>query len=104
MALEGLPDDAALARVMDIIEPMLGPGVRNPVAVVQTNWTNHPWVGGGYVTWARPWDRTDPWASMRASHEGLHFTGAELASAYPGFIEGAIRAGHETVARLGQDS
>jgi monoamine oxidase len=37
---------------------------------------------------------------MRASHDDLHFTGAELASVYPGFIEGAIRAGHETAARI----
>ena len=100
MALEGLSDEAALAKVMDVIEPILGPGVRNPVTVVQTNWTDHPWVGGGYATWPKPWDTADPWAPMRVSHDGLHFTGAELASAYPGFIEGAIRAGHETAARI----
>lgn len=103
-ALEGLSDDEALAQVMDVIEPMLGPEVRTPVTVVQTNWTDHPWVGGGYATWARPWDRSDPWAPLRRSHDGLHFTGAELASAYPGFIEGAIRAGHETAARIRQES
>ena len=100
MALEGLSDEAALAKVMDVIEPILGPVVRNPVTVVQTNWTDHPWVGGGYATWPKPWDTADPWAPMRVSHDGLHFTGAELASAYPGFIEGAIRAGHETAARI----
>lgn len=100
MALQGLADDAALARVMDIIEPMLGPGVRNPVTVVQTEWTDHPWVGGGYATWPRPWESDDPWAALRRSHDGLHFTGSELASAYPGFIEGAIRAGRETAARI----
>jgi monoamine oxidase len=103
MALEGLSDSAALAKVMDIIEPMLGPGVRNPITVVQTNWTDHPWVGGGYATWPKPWHTADPWAPMRTSHDGLHFTGAELASAYPGFIEGAIRAGHETAARVQQE-
>lgn len=102
-ALEGLSDEAALARVMDTITPMLGSGVRNPVTVVQTNWTDHPWVGGGYATWPKPWDTSDPWAPMRVSHDGLHFTGAELASAYPGFIEGAVRAGHETAARINQD-
>lgn len=103
MALEGVSDDAALGKVMDIIEQMLGPGVRNTVTVVQTNWTDHPWVGGGYATWPKPWDTSDPWAPMRVSHDGLHFTGAELASAYPGFIEGAIRAGHETATRIHQE-
>lgn len=100
MALHGLSDEAALAKVMDIIEPMLGPEVRKPMTVVQTNWTDHPWVGGGYATWARPWTAEDPWEPMRASHCGLSFTGAELASAFPGFIEGAVRAGRETAARI----
>jgi monoamine oxidase len=37
------------------------------------------------------------------SHHGLHFTGAKLTAAYPGFIEGAVRAGHETAARIHQE-
>lgn len=104
MALDGLSDDAALATVMDFIEPMLGPNVRNPLTVVQTDWSDHPWVGGGYATWAKPWHTADPWAPLRASHHGLSFTGSELASTYPGFIEGAIRAGHETAARIHQQN
>jgi monoamine oxidase len=103
MALEGLSDDAALAKVLDIIEPMLGPAVRAPVTVVQTNWTDHPWVGGGYATWPKPWDTADPWEPMRKSHDGLYFTGAELAPAYPGFIEGAVRAGQDIAARIREE-
>ncbi|MCX7349329.1 MAG: FAD-dependent oxidoreductase [Alphaproteobacteria bacterium] len=60
-------------------------------------------VGGGNATWPKPWDTADPWASMRMSHDGLSFTGAELASAYAGFIEGAVRAGHEVAARIHHD-
>lgn len=100
MALEGLSDEAVVAKVMGIIEPMLGAEVRNPITVVQTNWTDHPWVGGGYATWPKPWDKDDPWAPMRVAHDGLHFTGAELAPAFPGFIEGAVRAGREVAARV----
>ncbi len=100
VAMDGLPDDAILAKVMNIIEPMLGPQVRQPVTVVQTNWTDHPWVGGGYATWARPWETEDPWSPMRQPHDGLHFTGAELAPAFPGFIEGAVRAGRDVAARM----
>jgi len=104
MGLQGLSDDAALAKVMGIIEPMLGPQVRNPVTVVQTDWTDHPWVGGGYATWPKPWDEDDPWAAMRTSHDGLYFAGAELGSAFAGFIEGAVRAGREVAARMMEHS
>lgn len=100
MALEGLGDDQALARVMEMIEPMLGPKVRTPVTVIQTNWTNHPWVGGGYDTWAKPWDSKDPWAPLYKAHDGLHFSFAELAQQFPGFIEGACRRGREVADRI----
>lgn len=100
MAMEGLSDDQVLAKVMDIIEPMLGPKVRNPVAVIQTNWTGHPWVGGGYDTWAKPWDAHDPWAPLYPAQDGLHFSFAELGPQFPGFIEGACRRGREVATRI----
>ena len=100
LAMEGLSEDAVLAKVMDIIEPMLGPEVRHPIRVVQTNWTDHPWVGGGYATWPRPWTAEDPWAAMRRTHDGLSFAVSELAASYPGFIEGAVRSGREVAARI----
>lgn len=100
LAMEGLSEDAVLAKVMDIIEPMLGPEVRQPIRVVQTNWTDHPWVGGGYTTWPRPWTAEDPWAAMRRTHDGLSFAVSELAASYPGFIEGAVRSGREVAARI----
>jgi monoamine oxidase len=99
-AMAGLSEDQVLAKVMDIIEPMLGPKVRTPATVVQTNWTDHPWVGGGYDTWAKPWKTEDPWEPMRRAHDGLHFTCAELAPEFPGFIEGATRAAQEVAARV----
>ena len=100
MVMEGLTEEQVLARVMDIMEPMLGPEVRHPVTVVQTNWTDHRWVGGGYDTWARPWDTEDPWAPLRAGHAGLHFSVSELAAEYPGLIEGACRRGREVADRI----
>lgn len=100
VAMAGLSEDQVLAKVMDAIEPMLGPKVRMPATVVQTNWTDHPWVGGGYDTWAKPWETEDPWEPMRRAHDGLHFACAELAPAFPGFIEGATRAGQDVAARV----
>lgn len=68
--------------------------------MVQPVWTDHPWVGGGYATWARPWEEVDPWAALREPHDGLWFTGMELSSAFPAFFEGALCAGEEIAERL----
>ena len=57
-------------------------------------------MGGGYATWPRPWTAEDPWAAMRETHDGLFFAVSELAAAYPGFIEGAVRSGREVAARI----
>lgn len=100
MALEGLTDEEALSAVLDIIEPMLGPAVRDPITAVQENWSDHPWVAGGYATWAKPWDTEDPWAPLRAPHDGLYFAGAELGDTFAGHIEGAVRAGRHTAALI----
>lgn len=98
--MAGLAEEEVLARVLDILEPMLGPQVRHPVTVVQTNWTDHAWVGGGYDTWAKPWETDDPWAPLRAGQGGLHFAVSELAAEYPGLIEGACRRGQEVAGRI----
>jgi monoamine oxidase len=60
---------------------------------VQADWTGHPWVGGGYNSWPRPWTGEDPLCRMSREYEGLHFAGAEIAPKYRGYVEGAIRSG-----------
>ncbi len=104
MALEAMNDEEALSAVLDIIEPMLGPAVRDPITVVQENWSGHPWVGGGYATWARPWEAEDPWAPLRSAHDGMYFAVAELGSSFAGHIEGAVCSGRDTATRLLSDA
>ncbi len=100
----GQTDSPSGLSAIDMVEPLTGPKAPSPVTAAQTNWTDHPWVGGGYATWPKPWTTDDPWKPMRASHDGPCFTGTELAPAFPGFIEGAVRAGRESAARLLQQN
>lgn len=95
-----LPDDQVLSTVLDILDPILGAAVRSPLTVVQTDWTNHPWVGGGYNSWPRPWRTKDPIEALRTPRSAIHFACAEIAPAYRGFIEGAIRAGLSVAERI----
>lgn len=99
-AWAALPDDRVLARVLDVLEPILGPDVRTPLTVMQADWTNHPWVGGGYNSWPRPWTDHDPIEALRRPRKGVHFACAELAPSYRGFIEGALRSGLSVANRI----
>ncbi len=99
-AWHGRSDADVLAEAMDLIEPMLGTAVRKPVTVIQTDWTGHPWVGGGYCSWPRPWSTDDPYQRMLGAHGGLHFAGSEIASRNPGLVEGALQSGLDVARRI----
>jgi monoamine oxidase len=96
----GKDEAQVLSEVMKILEPILGPAVRNPVHVVQTDWVDHPWVGGGYNSWPRPWSGDDPMEILGQEHAGLHFACAEIAPGYRGYIEGALRSGAGAANRI----
>lgn len=88
-----LSEAAVLQRVFDLMEPLCGSAVRHPLTVLQTDWTDHPWVGGGYNASPRPWTGEDPLIRLTRDHGGLYFAGAEIADRCRGYIEGAIRSG-----------
>jgi monoamine oxidase len=88
-----LADEAVLKKVFDLLEPICGAAVRHPLTVIQTDWTDHPWVGGGYNASPRPWTDEDPLIRLTMDHGGLYFAGAEIADRCRGYIEGAIHSG-----------
>jgi monoamine oxidase len=93
-----------LLELMDVLEPLLGPEVRKPVTVLQADWTDHPFVGGGCNSWPRPWTVDDPIAPLQTGHDRLHFAGADSAPQFQGFVEGALRSGEAVAQRILQDS
>jgi monoamine oxidase len=93
-----LGDTTVLGKVFDLLEPVCGAAVRHPLNAIQTDWTDHPWVGGGYNASPRPWTGEDPLIRLTRNHGGLYFAGAEIAERCRGYNEGAIRSG-EAVAQ-----
>lgn len=89
-------DSEVIERVFDLLEPVIGDAVRHPLTVINTDWTDHPWVGGGYNAAVRPWTGDDPLSRMSKNHRGLFFAVAEIAPRYRGYIEGAIQSGIST--------
>ena len=97
---KGLPEAQVLAEMLDILAPLTGEGIRAHTDAVLCDWTGHPWCGGGYNSWPRPWVDADPVAQLLAPHGGLHFAGAELATDYRGYIEGALQTGTDAATRI----
>lgn len=88
-----LSDPTVLKKVFDLLEPFCGTAIRHPLIVIQADWTDHPWVGGGYNATPRPWTGVDPLIRLTRDQDGLYFAGAEVSDSYRGYIEGAIHSG-----------
>ena len=99
-----LPQAERWSLMMGHLEAMLGLEVRNPVTVMEADWTGHTWCGGAYNSCPRPWTDADPIRRLQDAQDGLTFAGAEVATSYSGYIEGALRSGRAAAARaLGRD-
>jgi monoamine oxidase len=95
-----LPPEERWSLMMGHLEAMLGPDVRTPLTVMEADWTGHPWCGGGYNSWPRPWTNVDPIRRLQDAQDGMTFAGAEIAQTYSGYVEGALRSGRLAATRL----
>ena len=66
------------------------------MSFLEREWTQDQWGAGGYCNeivdprHAPP--HADAIGTLRAGAPGISFTSTELADAFPGYIEGALRA------------
>ncbi|WP_455361432.1 flavin monoamine oxidase family protein [Streptomyces sp. SYSU K21746] len=97
-----LPESRRRTDVLSTLERLFGAGAREPVDYVEKIWPQDPWAGGGYA--ANP----GPGAWVAHGREGwrapvgrIHWAGAETASVWNGYMDGAIssgeRAAHEVL-------
>jgi monoamine oxidase len=81
----------------DVVEALVrcfGPEAARPVAVVERDWTSDPWSRGGYGGLLGPgaWSAHGP--AFRRTGGRIQWAGAETASRWFGYMEGAIDSGH----------
>lgn len=99
-ALAARDDAAARAQVLAVVRRAWPVGGDAQVHVAR--WVDHPWSGGGYNSVVRsgaPWDA----ARVLREHAGpVQFAGSELAPAFAGYMEGALRSGALAAARVGR--
>jgi monoamine oxidase len=110
--LQQLTADERRQLVIERLVEGYGPEAASPVSFLERDWRPDRWGAGGYcneivdVAFAPP--HVDALGVLRTGVPGISFASTELAPEFPGYIEGALRAGRaaadRVLARLGTDT
>lgn len=75
-----------------------GEEARNPMEYVEKNWPVEPWIEGAFTAYLTPgaWTRYGP--ALRPPFGRVHWAGTEAAPRWPGYFDGAVRAGEDAAA------
>lgn len=87
-------------RFVDSVVKSFGEVAAQPLAYVERDWASEPYTGGCHGAHFAPgvWTTNGP---ILAEAQGvLHWAGAEYASRFNGYMEGAVRSGLEVAARV----
>ena len=81
--------DAVVARLVDLF----GPHAARPTAVVSRDWSAEPYSRGCYGGYLPPGVWTTYGHALREPVGPLHWAGAETATEWAGYLEGAVQSG-----------
>ncbi|MGH2954359.1 MAG: flavin monoamine oxidase family protein [Solirubrobacterales bacterium] len=91
--------------VADCLGRLFGPQASEPQHYVDKAWANEEWTRGCYGAFMPPGAWTDHGKALRTPIGPLHWAGTETATAWSGYMDGAVRSGEraadEVLAALG---
>jgi monoamine oxidase len=98
------PADERRRAVVDCFARLYGPRAARPDAYVERLWAEEEWSRGCYGCHMPPGTWTSYGPTLREPIGHLHWAGAEYATVWSGYMEGAVRSGEraakEAVGRL----
>jgi monoamine oxidase len=96
------PASAGVRRraVLDSLVRYFGPRAATPADYVELDWQRERWSGGCYGTLFGPnvWTRYGP--ALRQPAGPIHWAGTETATAWCGYMDGAVRSGQRAAAEV----
>ena len=99
-----LPADERRSAVVDCFARLYGPRAAKPDAYVERLWAEEEWSRGCYGCHMPPGAWTSYGPALREPIGRLHWAGAEYATVWSGYMDGAVRSGEraarEALARL----
>ncbi|MCK7613656.1 flavin monoamine oxidase family protein [Roseibium sediminicola] len=92
------------AKILEDLAKALGAEAAAPLDYVERDWAADPLGTGGYNAFAAGPHAEGAVERIRRGENGLAFACTELATRFPGFVEGAIRTGRDMAAHLMETS
>ena len=86
--------------VLATLAEHLGPEARAPTGYAERDWTREPWSRGCYGAYLPPGALTKYGPALRAPHGRVHWAGTETATAWSGYVEGAVLSGRRAAAEV----
>lgn len=100
--LAGLTREQRWEQIQQPLVRLFGSSAADPVAQFERIWVDDPWVGGGYNAHVAAGKMRAPDAVLRKMQDRVTFACAEIATRFPGYIEGAMDEGQKAAGRTAQ--
>jgi monoamine oxidase len=94
------PKEERLALVKAQLRKWFGERAGRPRAMVEKDWAEDPWTGGCPVCNPVPTTLAVEGSLLRQPMGRVHFAGTETATAWAGYMEGAVQSGERAAAEI----
>ena len=101
--LGALTAPARRQAVLDCFTRYFGPAAGRPTGFVERAWAAEEYSGGCYAGYFGPGGWTGYGSVLRPPVGPLHFAGTETATAWFGYLDGAVRSGEAAAAAVGAE-
>jgi monoamine oxidase len=88
------------AAFIELMVAVYGEGAQSPLFYHEMLWPEQPWQLGAPTTFVPPGAFASTAVGRQRPVGRIHFAGTEAAACYPGFMEGAVRAGNASARAL----
>jgi monoamine oxidase len=91
-SLGRVPPGGRRALVLSGLARLFGPAAGRPERYLEQDWREEPWSGGGPTSYFPPGGWTGYGPALRAPVGPIHWAGTETATAWAGFMDGAVQS------------
>ena len=92
------PPEERRAAVLDVFARLFGSRARRPERYVERSWAEEEWTRGCYGCYMTPGGWTSFGRALREPIGPIHWAGAETATIWNGYMDGAVRSGERAAA------
>lgn len=96
VGLSRMEADERQKAVLNSLREYFGPQALHPSHYHERDWSGEIWTRGCYAAHAPPGILTRFGEELRTPHGRIHFAGSETATAWVGYMEGALESGERT--------